>query len=416
MTEAVVSSGTPTLKEIELSKCDIHPLFKNMRFDCAEDIEKLCELIHINGQQLPGIVVPVPGNEGYYWSTIGNRRLLACKMSMEKYGTPETFLAMIKEDLIDQDIVIKKYVENFSEDGGGRKDLSFLEEASSLSEMISRFPTEFRKKVAIGMNATEEAIQRKVDLFKRLDPAMVADLHRLERHVVPPFYFTYEHVESLISLHLGREATLKIAALVAERRASPSFVDAYALALDTGKVGEPEWLYTIFPDIERRREEEKKKDKISQMKEVATAPSSNSAFLKNAVSVGCFHCGFENPLKSTLKGTVSFLNPSDPIHKESMEPISYLLPPKVCWNCHKPFSIIVHGRTKIKSIPPVEENDEYAGEELAGTFESKLGLIDFDQDAAECKEGCLLCHWIFATMKGRFKLDHATGRFTVNAQ
>ena len=150
MTETVVSRrGTLTpVMEIDLSKCDIHPLFKSMRFDCGEDIEKLCELIHINGQEQPGIVVPVRGKEGYYWSTIGNRRLLACKMSMEKYGSPETFLAIVKNDLSDEDIVIATYVENFSEEGGGRKDLCFLEEASSLGEMIAKFPTEFRNKLA----------------------------------------------------------------------------------------------------------------------------------------------------------------------------------------------------------------------------------------------------------------------------
>ena len=247
---------------------------------------------------------------------------------------------------------------------------------------------------------------------------MVADLHKLERHVVPPFYFTSEHIESFLSRNLDREAMLKIAALVAERRASPSFVNSYALAIDAGNVGQPEWFYTIFPDIERRREEEKKNDKASKRKEVTTSPPppSNSAFLKNAVSVKCYNCGFENPFKSTLRGDVSFLNPSDPIHKESMEPILYVLPAKVCWNCHKPFSIKVRGRTKVESIPPIEENDDYLGEQGAGTAESKLGLIDFIPDAAECKKGCVLCHWVFATKEGRFKLDHATGRFTVSAQ
>ncbi|MDG6907958.1 MAG: hypothetical protein JRN20_19490 [Nitrososphaerota archaeon] len=413
MSEAFVSSGSSSMREIELSKCDIHPLFKNMRFDYGEDLEKLCELIHINGQQLPGVVVPVPTKQGYFWSTIGIRRLLACKLSMEKYGTPVTFLAIIKTGLTDQDMAISKYIENLSDQGGVRKDLSFLEEASFLSEMIARFPTEFTKRFSKSMNSSEKAVQRKVELFKGLDPAIVSDLHKLERNAIQQFYFTYEHIESLASLKLDRETMLKIAALVAERKAPASFVDAYALALATGKVTEPEWLYSLFPDIERTKRKERKENGILEMKDAATCSSANSTFLKNAVSVRCYNCGFENPFRSTLRGAVNFLNPSDPIHKESVEPVSYLLPPKLCWNCHRPFSTIVQGRTRVKSIPPVEEKDYYIGVGEAGLEmqESKLGLIDFDQDATECKEGCVLCHWIFATKEGRFKLDHASGRF-----
>jgi ParB-like chromosome segregation protein Spo0J len=396
---------TTTLAEIDLSKCEPHPLVKNIRFDYTEDIEKLCELIHINGQKLPGIVVPVPGKEGYYWVIAGNRRMLGCKLSNDKYGEPRTFLAIIiKSDLSDQDIVISAYVENLSGEDGGRKDLCFLEEYYSLSKFDDKLIQTF----VASTNATEEEVKRKVELIRKLGGAMVMNLHKIERHV-PPFYFEQEHIEWFLSHQLNYEKMLKIASLVVEERIPAQLIDGYALALKNGVTREPEWLHEMFPDIKDDGGAEEAPP--AERKE----PPPSFPFLKDANMVSCYACHFTNPFEPTLKGGVSFLNPPDPIHQETMEPISLIFPPKICWNCHTRFSTKIsmgkNGARIVTSIPPVEEdNDE---EEGAG---SSKGVLDYIPEVQECKEGCQICHLVLATKEGRFKLDHATGLFTVRAE
>ena len=401
--------STPTLVKIDLSKCEPHPLVKNIRFDYTEDIEKLCELIHLNGQKVPVIVVPVPGREGYYWVVMGNRRLLACKLSSEKYGEPQTLLAIvIKTDhQSDQDVVIDAYVENLSGESGGRKDLCFLEEASSLRDMIARFKNgKFVQSFAERTNTTEEAVSRKVELIKALDATKVANLHKIERHY--GFYFTAEHIESFLSHRLkDDEEMYRVAALCAEQKSPHSFIDGFVCALRNGTIGGPDWLREMLPDMEPEEETLEKEKEEPFSSSTATSP-----FLKDANIVSCYKCGFTNPFEPTLKGGVNFVNPPDPTHKEAIEPISIIFPPKVCWYCRARFSTKIsmgkNGNRIVTSIPPVEEEND--------GVDSRRGVLDYVRDAPECKKGCEICHLVLATKEGRFKLDHATGLFTVRIE
>ncbi len=333
---------------IPLEKCKPYPGIP-LRFDM--EVPRIGESIHVHGQQEPGTAVK---NGEEYLIADGRRRLLGCRYSYEKYGSPSTYWARVYEGLDEIQIFTQAFVKNDE-----RKSLSLLEEVDYFREAIKKFGTKVAIQIGIHAGRPEDYMKRVHAVCDWIEPKLVK-LHKIE--VKSEHRFKLLHLESL-SVYRNDEMTFyQMAAVAAARKINPSEVDPTGIR-SLVKYYAP-WFGQEFPEymlqeqnpsgeqtdtvgtgVETETEETSRQKSDTKSKDETARDSKGERHLQEDIYLAeCPHCGAKNPFQFRWNDSeLIFVSPKDDGNpkKEACVPDSLYVTERRCLRCGKAFKLVI---------------------------------------------------------------------------
>ncbi|MDG6934243.1 MAG: ParB N-terminal domain-containing protein [Nitrososphaerota archaeon] len=337
----MVTKTNDEYRELPLSKCEPHPLTV-FRFNYSgADVEELCTSIMSKGQLEPGYAV-LDKESGKYLIYIGQKRLAALRMAVQKDKKARAYRAMISNNISDSEIFARAYEEN-----AVRSDLDWIEKIKLYHTLSNAFDRGTKDTILQQINLTPAKVDAGAKLYDVFTEDVMKSIYDTECKT--GFRLTMKHLDEIVRVRTP-ENMVALADHVCKTQMPAttlaSLIDSNALLTILPKLEESAQNTAPYKDSEASSSEESEETPNSIPEVPMPKPVNGDWLTGDGYMVKCQKkaCGAVNFFEATIVAKMKFANPlPNPTNTVSAEtdvtPDFMVEAAHNCWKCNEPMVV-----------------------------------------------------------------------------